>query len=99
MLEYIDRSELLKRLKVTPLLELGIPLHVKEGVLDLVSKEPAADTEPVRHGRWVDVENPLTWCEDDVEICSYCSLCGAENALGETEFCPNCGAKMDGGER
>lgn len=57
------------------------------------------DVEPVKHGHWVD--------EYD---CGYttphCSECG-EIALTKEEtsydyvyssYCPNCGAKMDGGE-
>lgn len=47
---------------------------------------PAADVAPVVHGRWIKgPSNP------------YCSECFVE-CRGETPFCPNCGAKMDGGK-
>lgn len=60
---------------------------------------PAADVTPVVRGRWIE--------EFDGFIRSYtCSECG-EYALTKEEtmhdevcsnFCPNCGAKMDGGQ-
>lgn len=58
---------------------------------------PAADVATVRHGRWVD--NHCTECGmmpmgDEVwEICDF------EPPLFEMfmDYCPNCGAKMDGG--
>lgn len=47
---------------------------------------PAADVAPVVHGRWIKgPSNP------------YCSECFVE-CRDETPFCPNCGAKMDGGD-
>lgn len=48
MAEYIERDALLKRLEVTPLLMYRIPACIRDGVLDLVSKQPAADVAPVR---------------------------------------------------
>jgi hypothetical protein len=61
-------------------------------------RERAADVAPVVHGEWE------SGCSNGMgtEYC-YCSKC-SEDALkdksGYTEFstfCPNCGAKMDGG--
>ena len=59
---------------------------------------PAADVVEVMHGRWEEriVDDPLDpygffkrrW---------YCSSCGRYQTYGTTAFCPNCGAKMDGG--
>ena len=57
---------------------------------------PSADVQPVRHGRWERREGDSRW---------MCSLCkGKENVptiMGKPivwDFCPNCGAQMDGGE-
>lgn len=57
-------------------------------------KKHAADVVEVRHGRWVgrgSIADPYI----------KCSLCGQEKPilLGNFKFnyCPNCGAKMDGG--
>lgn len=53
--------------------------------LQSISDIPAADVSPVVHGRWIKgSSNP------------YCSECFVE-CRDETPFCPNCGAKMGGG--
>ena len=58
------------------------------------------DAEPVRHGRWeiviVSTSNPY-----ESEIEEKCSLCGRfvqrYGTQPQDNYCPNCGAKMDGG--
>lgn len=58
----------------------------RTALIDKLNALPAADVVPVAHGRWVEgPSNP------------YCSECFVE-CRDETTFCPNCGAKMDGGE-
>lgn len=45
---------------------------------------PAADVAPVRHGNWFG---------------TVCSACGESTSFYyDCNFCPNCGAKMDGGD-
>ena len=58
-----------------------------------VSRLPAADVAPVRHGCWVK-EKP------DVLIHWHCSVCEKCYFLEEpnADYCPHCGAKMDGGD-
>lgn len=52
----------------------------------------AADVFPVRHGRWV-----KTIGENGVTSACHCNLCGFEdNRYLLFNYCPNCGAKMDG---
>ena len=51
---------------------------------------PAANVAPVRHGRWVDTDSEFAQCS----LCKY-PVYAAWNA---TNYCPNCGAKMDGGD-
>lgn len=53
-----------------------------------------ADVAPVRHGRWVEsfkVNAPPTLKERWI-----CSWCGNVQTYGITDYCPNCGARMDG---
>lgn len=50
--EYIEREAMIKRLEVTPILRCGIPTQVRDGVIDLVEKQSAADVAPVVHGHW-----------------------------------------------
>lgn len=55
----------------------------------VVSEMPAADVAPVRHGRWILIET-------DEEQFFFCSEC-ENKEYWESNFCPSCGAKMDGG--
>ena len=54
---------------------------------------PSADVAPVRHGHWVKEKS-------DVLIHWHCSVCKNCYYLEEpnANYCPNCGAKMFGGE-
>ena len=53
----------------------------------LIDSVPAADVAPVRHGRWIN----HGWS-------TVCSECGEDYAFAKRNYCPNCGAKMDGDE-
>lgn len=56
---------------------------------------PAADVQPVRHGRWeLDV---LDGTPGYRPVCIVCSECHRISYAG-FPYCPNCGAKMDRGE-
>lgn len=61
---------------------------------------PAADVAEVVHGRWEDSIDE--WFGTDVYTCSKCreSYVLVEGTPKENlwHYCPNCGAKMDGGE-
>lgn len=61
-----------------------------DDMLSEVLDAPAADVEPVRHGRWGKKQGGF-W-----EFAA-CSLCGEKTpTVGIIpNFCPNCGAKMD----
>ena len=50
------------------------------------------DTEPTKHGRWVHKYGDGH--EEPAITGGECSLCGFVNTV--TNYCPNCGAKMDG---
>ena len=50
--------------------------------------------EPVRQGRWV---NPRM--NKYGHPCHHCSECGFLASQKDRNFCPNCGAKMDGGAK
>ena len=59
-----------------------------------IGKTQAADVVPVRHGRWIEQEKYTFGTMYD------CSICG-DRILDNGHswnYCPNCGAKMDGGE-
>ena len=71
---------------------------------------PSADVAPVRHGRWIFGKDlPYSWGQiPKNKYHLYCSEC-LEQAFNrsedndpdfdvDTSYCPNCGAKMDGGD-
>lgn len=64
-------------------------------IIDGIYEIPSADAAPVRHGHWIEKAFRI-----------MCSDCGAEfkdeilYMIGNDEqmsYCPNCGARMDGG--
>lgn len=64
----------------------------------LVKSIEIVDAEPVKHGQWKFKNNGRygqTRC--------YCTACGKHSGIGGIRenqmkpYCPNCGAKMDGG--
>lgn len=56
--------------------------------------EDAADVAPVRHGRWIE--------DHDYLKCPECSVMVKRDFtffdIGDWNYCPNCGARMDGAE-
>ena len=61
----------------------------------MIEDMPAADVAPVRHGRWID--------KGEYAVCTECGVWsgtqydGVEPIPLMTQFCPNCGCRMDGG--
>lgn len=59
----------------------------------MTAGQPAADVEPVKHGHWVN-ENFYTHCS----ACGNMAIYDKYGQEVESDYCPRCGAKMDGGE-
>ena len=101
MAEYIEREALMRRIKEIHCAECDSYHGVRcracwvDDTLDYIDSEPAADVAPVRHGRWID--------KGEYAVCTECGgrsgtqYDGVEPIPLMTQFCPNCGAKMDGG--
>ena len=64
--------------------------------MDIIRKLPSADVAPVVHAYWI----PQKENYEFKEAWMKCSACGypVSKWTGNTNFCPNCGAKMDGKE-
>ena len=104
MLEYIERETISEEIrkyyyKNPPNSSYGEGFdrgldRAQRAILDA----PAADVATVRHGRWVQVichEEFEDGFVDSVKEC--CSVCHAPNGRKTTNYCPDCGAKMDAG--
>lgn len=64
-----------------------------------IRKLPAADAAPVVHGRWDD-SGRYTFPSGNAAVrCTNCgcALTESEYHLNNWNYCPVCGAKMDGG--
>ena len=87
--EYIDREDAIDAVLIayfnTPKINLNGELFY-----NAIRKLQPADVEPVKRGRWR--------CHGDCGV-TECSVCGwsIEEYVGDYAYCPNCGAKMDGG--
>lgn len=87
MTEYIEREAIRDTLYDADAITM-------EGV-KILNQFPAADVAPVRHGRWVSVPHKLA------RVCSVCNRDEpykfADIDADVYDYCPSCGAKMDGG--
>ena len=64
-------------------------------VLDSIDAQTTVDAVEVKHGRWIEKYDKVSWFEDDVVRFFECSICGCISGY-YSPYCPNCGAKMDG---
>lgn len=76
----------------------------REAVIDLITRRyenpeictheinsiPAADVAPVVLGRWIPFHSKIS---GDIQYCSACEI----GFVAKSDYCPHCGAKMDGG--
>ena len=87
MTEYIERKALRDTLYDADAITMS-------GV-KILNQFPSADVAPVRHGRWVSVPHKLA------RVCSVCNRDEpykfADIDADVYDYCPSCGAKMDGG--
>ena len=89
MAEYIEREAAIEAIMCEP-----PDAHYPQWYADKIKAIPSADVSPVRHGRWELVGADKrgrggNWKYTGRDGCgkSYPYQC---------DFCPNCGAKMDG---
>lgn len=86
--DYISQETALAEQKMYSLYastEMEVPVEA-------ILKIPAADVMPVRHGRW-------KWYDSFSCRCSECEKYWiAPGDQYDYHYCPNCGAKMDGGQ-
>lgn len=92
MTRLIDADELKKKAHWMESLDgQGIPFDVLAVSVSSIDLAPTVEAEPVRHGKWVNKN--WNW---------YCSECDKPGYKGhipaepDLDYCPNCGAKMDG---
>ena len=68
-----------------------------DDMLDEVECFQPADVAPVVHGRWEYIPQTLNTLSQ--LRCSFCGWWSLDPSIdGAYNYCPNCGAKMDGGD-
>lgn len=73
--------------------------EARKSVLDAIAVAPTLDYAPVAHGEWKPLEEPQWNCFGLITIGYRCSQCGHEEPHNIYLYCPNCGARMDGGKK
>ena len=104
--EYIRREATIKRIKEVYCVGCNSYHGVRcracgtGDAIDIIDDFPAADVAPVVHGRWI--HSRYEDCSEQFELvkCSQCNHEAYEMAfyVRGGNYCPNCGAKMDGGD-
>lgn len=99
MAEYIERERLQEAFNADLQHLQSIDEHTVNLVLIEIDEAPAADVAEVKRGKWIKSH----W-RNSVS-CANCSICRFEayhydfQGVQKTyNYCPNCGAKMDGDE-
>lgn len=96
MAEYIERA-----VAVKVVLRERKPTNsvAQNRMLSIIQRDlltmPAADVVPVVHGRWEQDSDGDWYCTNCDEVVAICES-GRERTYRKP-YCPNCGAKMDGG--
>ena len=98
MAEYIEREATIKRIEEVYCADCNSYNGVRcracgtGDAIDMIEDAPAADVAPVVHGRWVTHYRSGTPVAE-----GYVSTCCDMWNNRKSDYCPNCGAKMDGG--
>ena len=93
MKEYIEREAVEEMLENAQIISNGEYCgYCTEDVR--LNSIPTAKVAEVRHGRWVNTNK-------EIEQMCKCSECGYPVSYfwSRTPYCPNCGARMDGGDK
>lgn len=71
----------------------GLLMEEKFVTKEQIDKMPTVDAVEVVHGRWILAD------DGDGNVCSVCEMdfCNIIYETGNWNYCPNCGAKVDGG--
>lgn len=93
MAEYIERATAVKSVLRMRRAENSVAQNRMLSIIQMdMLKLPAADVAPVVHGRWVTHYRSGTPVAE-----GYVSTCCDMWNNHKRNYCPNCGAKMDGG--
>lgn len=98
MAEYIEKAAAVKAVLRMRKPENSVAQNRMLSIIQMdILKIPAADVAPVVHGRWE--YTPQTFNTLGQIRCPFCAWWSLDQSIdGIYKYCPNCGAKMDGGD-
>lgn len=87
--------KIIERIKCAPAVE---PIYIHQPTKSEFKRMAVQmDYAPVVHGRWIHTDLASHWYgKDECSECTYHEYDRSD--LTHFRYCPNCGAKMDGGE-
>lgn len=102
MAEYIERERLVKHYEncIDEVKNTNGITEDFEICLKALRNQPKADVAEVVHGKWNN-QTRGQFCKNGIfRTCRFyqCGKCKYKSIV-KTNFCPNCGAKMDGGRK
>ncbi len=93
MADYISRDDVIKKIaEVQDKATSGTEDVTYFRAIKIIRDMPASDVQPVRHGRWIEVTPKHSRCS----ICDTTCLIAVYPISKGANYCPNCGARMDG---
>lgn len=97
MAEYMDREKIISKTCSSCTRQIDFEYQYEKPCSKLIAaflNEDPADVAPVVHGRWIRKQSTT------IET-TKCSVCGKvfQAYYSDYQYCPRCGAKMDGGEK
>ena len=102
MAEYIEREALMRRIIEINCAECDSYHGARcracwvDDTLDYIDSEPAADVAPVVHEKWL-LDRWPSWPHRECSRCKIMIPRTKEVPDQYWQYCPNCGARMDGG--
>jgi hypothetical protein len=96
--KYADLEPIVKQLTSVCVTDDGIGLGKQMGInyaMEVIAKAPTVDAVEVKHGRWEQIGYDKAMDRISCSCCKeYWNI--ADNDTETFNYCPNCGAKMDG---
>lgn len=91
MAKYVNLDDMLEQFDKRASKLVGDRRISIESMREFICNRPRANVKEIIYAHWVPTEYPfMNECED-------CSSCGYRTVWGHRyNYCPNCGAKMDG---
>ena len=73
----------------------------RKNIRDVIRGVPIADVAPVVHGRWIETDRFIRDGKSKVYgwECTVCKRFTRSPFVDSWNYCPNCGARMDGDEQ